>query len=158
LATEVALLLSVALLVTVTAAMFSRSMSVTIIMLFYASLILGVIFTLFQGVLVGLLHIITFAGAISVLLLTIVLMTGESNLSIGNRTLAALIGTITILVVLASSYPLFGGMVPTTETTAGSTMGLLTFVWTDRPWDLLILIVVFAAAMIGIVNLLSEKK
>ena len=157
-ANEVALLLSAALLLTVIAALFSKSMSVTVIMLFYASLILGVIFTIFQGVLVGLLHIVTFAGAISVMLLTVVLMTGESNLNIGNRPLGAVLGAITILVVSASSYSLFSGISNQAVSPSESTIGLLTFVWTYRPWDLLILIVVFAAAMITIVNLFSEKE
>lgn len=155
---EITLLLSAALLVTIIAALFSKSMSITIIMLFYASLVLGVIFTIYQGVLVGLLHIITFAGAMSVMLLTVVLMTGESNLNIGNRSLAALLSTITILVVAASSYSLFSGLPSPAEQLPGSTMGPLAFVWTYRPWDLLILIIVFAGAMISVVNLLSREE
>ena len=155
---EITLLLSAALLVTVIAALFSKSMSITVIMLFYASLLLGIIFTIYQGVLVGVLHIITFAGAISVMLLTVVLMTGESNLDIGNRSLAALLSTITILVVAASSYSLFAQIPSPVQLSSASTMGLLAFVWTYRPWDLLILIIIFAAAMIAVVNLLSKEE
>jgi NADH:ubiquinone oxidoreductase subunit 6 (subunit J) len=155
---EVALLLSAALLVTVLAALFSKNMSVILIMLFYASLVLGFIFTVYQGVLVGVLHITIFAGAVSVMLLSVVLMTGESNLNIGNRSLAALLSAITILVVAASSYSLFSGMPSPAKPSPESAMGLLAFVWTYRPWDLLILIVVFAAAMVAVVNLLSKKE
>jgi hypothetical protein len=155
---EVTLLLSAALIVTIIAALFSRSMSITVIMLFYASLVLGIIFTLYQGVLVGLLHIITFAGAMSVILLTAVLLTGESDLNIGNRSLAAVLSAVTILVVAASSYSLFSGAPTSTMPSPDSTMELLSFVWTYRPWDLLILIIIFAGAMISLVNLFSKNK
>jgi len=154
---ETTLLLSAALLVTIIAALFSRSMSVTVIMLFYASLVLGIIFTLNQGILVGLLHITTFAGAMSVMLLTTILLTGESDLNIGNRSVAAILSVVTILIVAASSYSLFSSA-PTSATLPSSTMGLLEFVWTYRPWDLLILVMVFAAAMTVIVNLFSKER
>lgn len=155
---EITLLLSTALLVTVIVAIFSKSMSITVIMLFYASLVLGIIFTVYQGILVGVLHIITFAGAMSVMLLTVVLMTGETKLDIGNRSLAALLSTITMLVVAASSYSLFVQIQSPVRSSTESTLELLAFVWTYRPWDLLILIIIFAAAMIVVANLLSKEE
>lgn len=152
---EIALLLSAALLVTVLAALLSKSMSVTLIMLFYSSLILGIIFTVYGAVLVGLLHIITFAGAISVMFLTVILMTGQSDLDIGRRRLLLIVSTVTILVVAAASYQLFSSsLAGTGQLPAGE---LLTFIWTYRPWDLLILIIVFACAMTVIANLLSRE-
>ena len=155
-AVEVALLLCAALLVTVIAAIFSKSVSVTIIMLFYASLVLGVIFTIYQGVVIGLLHITTFAGAMSVMLLTVVLMTGEEKLDIGKRSFASLLAVVTILIVAASSYSLFSNA-PTQQPAPQSTMSILSFIWMFRPWDLLILIIVFAAAMISVANLLTKE-
>jgi len=153
---EVAILLSAALLVTVLSALFSKSMSITLIMMFYASLVLGVIFTIYQGILIGLLHIVTFAGAVSVMLLTVVLMTGQTELNIGKRSLALTLSAVTILVVGAASYSLFsvvpGGVQPE------QTMDILAFIWTLRPWDLLILVIVFAGAMTGVVNLLSKEE
>lgn len=153
---EVALLLSTALLVTVLSALFSRSMSITLISMFYASLVVGVIFTLYQGILVGLLHIIVFAGAVSVMLLTVVLMTGETDLGIGKRSLAALLSAVTILVVGAASYSLFSAL--PSGVTEAPTMSTLEFVWVFRPWDLLILVIVFAGAMTVVVNLLSKEQ
>jgi NADH:ubiquinone oxidoreductase subunit 6 (subunit J) len=153
---EVALLLSAALLVTVLGALFSRSMSITLIMMFYASLVLGVIFTIYQGILVGLLHIVIFAGAVSVMLLTVVLMTGQTDLNIGKRSLAALLGAITVLIVAAASYSLFSAApsgVPQPQT-----MNILSFVWMFRPWDLLILVIVFSGAMTAVINLLSKEE
>jgi len=157
---EVALLLCAALIVTVVAALFSKSISITLIMLFYASIILGIIFTVNQAILVGLLHIITFAGAISVMLLTVVLMTGESDLSIGARPLGILVTAVTVLVVVATSYPMFSGL-PSQELPRpppDDPLALLVFLWSFRPWDLLILVVVFAASMIAVVNLLSREE
>ena len=153
---EVALLLSAALLVTVLSALFSRSMSITLIMMFYASIVLGVIFTIYQGILVGLLHIVTFAGAVSVMLLTVVLMTGQTDLNIGKRSLALSLAAVTILVVGAASYSVFSA-VPS-GIRPEQTMNILSFIWTLRPWDLLILVIVFAGAMTVVVNLLSKEE
>jgi len=153
---EVALLLSAALLVTVISALFSRSMAMTLISMFYASLVVGVIFTLYQGILVGLLHIIIFAGAVSVMLLTAVLMTGETDLGIGKRSLAVLLSAVTILIVGAASYSLFSTLPSGVAETP--TMNLLEFVWVFRPWDLLILVIIFAASMTVVVNLLSKEQ
>jgi len=153
---EVALLLSAALLVTVLSALFSRSMSITLIMMFYASLVLGVIFTIYQGILVGLLHIVTFAGAVSVMLLTVVVMTGQTELNVGKRSLALSIAAVTILVVGAASYSLFS--TAPTSVQAGQAMDILGFIWTLRPWDLLILVIVFSGAMTAVVNLLSKEE
>jgi hypothetical protein len=153
---EVALLLSAALLVTVLSALFSRSMSITLIMMFYASIVLGVIFTIYQGILVGLLHIVTFAGAVSVMLLTVVVMTGQTDLSIGKRSLALTLAAVTILVVGAASYSLFSVLPSGVQ--PGQAMNILPFIWTFRPWDLLILVIVFAGAMTAVVNLLSKEQ
>jgi len=153
---EVALLLSAALLVTVLGALFSRSMSITLIMMFYASIVLGVIFTIYQGILVGLLHIVTFAGAVSVMLLTVVLMTGQTDLNIGKRSLALSLAAVTILVVGAAAYSLFSAAPSGAQ--AVQTMNILAFIWTLRPWDLLILVIVFAGAMTSVINLLSKEE
>jgi NADH:ubiquinone oxidoreductase subunit 6 (subunit J) len=153
---EIALLLSAALLVTVLSALLSRNMSITLIMMFYASLVLGVIFTIYQGILVGLLHIVTFAGAVSVMLLTVVLMTGQTDLDIGKRPLAVLLGAVTILVVAAASYSLFSTVPSGVQ--QPQAMNILSFVWTYRPWDLLILVIIFSGAMTAVVNLLSREE
>jgi len=153
---EVALLLSAALLVTVLSALFSRSMSITLIMMFYASIVLGVIFTIYQGILIGLLHIVTFAGAVSVMLLTVVIMTGQTDLNIGKRSLALSLSAVTILVVAAASYSLFSSVPAGLQ--PQQTMNILAFIWTLRPWDLLILVIVFAGAMTAVINLLSKEE
>ena len=153
----VALLISGALFVTVAASLLSSKVSNSLIALFYASIVLGVAFTVYGDGLLGLLTMITFAGAISVLLLSVVLITGESKLDLGVRKLAlgavplaAAIGGISFLAVFSGQA---GGIA-----TSDSSLAVLNFLWTLRPWDLLILIVVFAGAMVGIVSLLGREE
>ena len=157
--TEVALLTSAVLLGTAIVALFSKRISVSLINLFYSSITLGIIFTLYGSVIVGLLHIITFAGAVSVLLLTAILMVGESKLDINASTgaLAVLGGVIVVAVVatykLLTALPSVSSSVPVLPPTA-----LLQFIWVFRPWDLLILLMVFASSMVVVVNLFSKEE
>ena len=84
----IALLISGALFATVAVALLSTKVSNSLIALFYTSIVLGVAFTLYGDALLGLLTMITFAGAISVLLLSVVLITGESKIDLGAKKLA----------------------------------------------------------------------
>ena len=152
----VALLISGALFVTVGASLLSSKVSNSLIALFYASIVLGVGFTVYGDGLLGLLTMITFAGAISVLLLSVVLITGESKLDLGARKfalgaipLAAAVGGISLVVVFSGQA---GGFAA-----SDSSLAVLSFLWTLRPWDLLILIVVFGGAMVAIVSLLGKE-
>jgi len=152
----VALLISGALFVSVGASLLSTKVSNSLISLFYASIVLGVGFTVYGDGLLGLLTMITFAGAISVLLLSVVLITGESRLDLGARKialgaipLAAAIGGVSLVAVFTGQ----AGGIATTD----SSLAVLSFLWTLRPWDLLILIVVFGGAMVSIVSLLGRE-
>lgn len=155
---EVALVLSALLLATAATALFSKRVSVSLITLFYSSIMLGVIFTLYGNVLVGLIHIITFAGAVSVMLLTAILMTGESSLDIGaTPAKVGIVGGV-LLVVAAASYTLLGGLPQLPAQPALQSTSLLQFVWQFRPWDLLILLMVFASSMVVVANLFSRDE
>jgi hypothetical protein len=155
---EVALPLSIALIATVIAAMFSRTTSLSLIMLFYSSLILGIIFATYGGIVPGLVHIITFAGAISVMLLTVTLMTGESRLMIGSFRLALLLSVVSVPVVGAASYEFLQGASTSSTSSIPGVTSLFQFIWEFRSWDLLILVMVFAASMTVIVNFFSRKN
>jgi NADH:ubiquinone oxidoreductase subunit 6 (subunit J) len=153
-----ALVVSGILVATAIMALSSRRVSVSLITLFYSSLMLGIIFTLYGSVLIGLLHIITFAGAVSVMILTVVLMTGESDLDIGLS--PAKVGAIggALVVVVGAALVLLGGLPPgVTASQLSSALSPLQFVWQLRPWDLLILLMLFASSMIVVVNLLSKE-
>jgi hypothetical protein len=152
----IAALLAGGLFATVAAALLSSKVSNSLIALFYTSIILGVAFTAYGDALLGLVTMITFAGAISVLLLSVVLITGESKLDFGPRRLvvaavplAAVIGGVSLVALFSGQA---GGLAVT-----DSSLGVLSFLWTLRPWDLLILVVVFAGAMVAIISLLGGE-
>jgi NADH:ubiquinone oxidoreductase subunit 6 (subunit J) len=147
------------LVLTVLIALFSRKVSVSLIALFYSSIMVGVIFTIYGDTLVGLLTMVTFAGAVSVLLLTVILMTGESKLDIGAGKTSLGLMALTLAVAIASVYSLTSGL-------PGSLGGnysdvsqdMMSFIWQYNPWDLLILVMVFGSAMLGVTNLLSRES
>jgi NADH:ubiquinone oxidoreductase subunit 6 (subunit J) len=150
-------LLSGALVVSAVAALFAKKVSSSLIALFYTSIALGVAFTFYGDALLGLLTMITFAGAISVLMLTVILMTGESKLNIGAKSLGTLaLSLVTALgvVSLYLLYPAQAGSISSTD----SSLNVISFAWALRPWDLLILVTVFTAAVISITNLVGEEE
>ncbi len=147
------------LLATVLVALFSRKVSVSLIALFYSSIMLGITFTVYGDTLAGLLTMVTFAGAVSVLMLSVILMTGESRLDIRAGGVSLGLTALTLAVAVASVYAL------TSAWTGGLggdftdiSQGVLAFAWQYRPWDLLILVTVFASSMLGVTNLLSRER
>lgn len=147
------------LIVTALVALFVKRTSVSLITLFYSSITMGVIFTLYGSVLIGLLHIITFAGAVSVMILTVVLMTGESKLDMGaSLAKVGVIGGALVVVAGASLVLLAGLPAGAAAVQLSSPLSPLQFVWQLRPWDLLILLTLFASSMIVVVNLLSKEN
>jgi NADH:ubiquinone oxidoreductase subunit 6 (subunit J) len=126
-------------------------------MLFYSSVLLGVVFALFGDSLLGVIQMTTFAGALSVLTLTVVLLTGESKLSLGARRTWVVVGAGAVAVVAAAFLILAGTAGGAVVTYPDISLEVLTFLWGYRPWDLLILIMAFASAMITITNLLSRE-
>jgi len=154
----IALAVAGVLLATVLVALFSRKVSISLIALFYASIMLGVVFTLYGDVLVGLLTMVTFAGAVSVLLLSVILITGESKLDIGAGKVSVGLTALTLAVAVTCVYVLTSGLAgaPTTllSDVSATVMG---FAWQFRPWDLLILVTVFASSMLAVANLLARN-
>lgn len=153
-----ALILSGALVGTVAFALFSTKVSSSLIALFYASVMLAVIFTLSGDALLGLVQMATFAGAVSVLTLSVVLMTGESRLGLGIKRLW-LVGVVALLAFVAASFfDITGGpVVPAPGSYADVSSQVFAFLWVNRPWDLLILMMAFASAMVTISNLMSRE-
>jgi len=152
------LILAGALVGTVAFALFSTKVSSSLIALFYSSVILAVIFTISGDALLGLVQMATFAGAVSVLTLSVVLMTGESRLGLGIKNL----GVASVLALLAFAAATFsiiiggsGSAFPSSYADISSQV--LVLLWVDRPWDLLILVMAFASAMVTISNLMSKE-
>jgi hypothetical protein len=64
-----------------------------------------------------------------------------------------------LAVAAASALALFPGSAgPPSLPAADLALGVFSFIWQFRQWDLLILVMVFASSMITIANLLSEEK
>lgn len=155
----VPLVISGVLLATVLVALFSKKVSVSLIALFYSSIVLGIAFTYYGDALVGLLTMVTFAGAVSVLLLSVILMTGESKLDIGAGRLTIGLTALTLAVAVSAFYVLTSGLTGGLgEGFSDISLGVMAFAWQFRPWDLLILVTVFAAAMLGVANLLARER
>ncbi len=153
-----ALLLSVALVATVGFALFTPKVSSSLIALFYSSVILAVIFTLYGDTFIGLVQMATFAGAVSVLTLSVILMTGESRIPLGARRSAAVAGAVLLASVAAVFITIEGpgSYSPSSYPDIGSQV--LEFLWVNRPWDPLILMVAFASAMVTVANLMSRER
>lgn len=151
-----AFLISAALIGTASSALLAKRVSTSLIALFYTSIVLGIAFTIYGDALVGLLTMVTFAGAVSVLLLAVILITGESNLDIGAGRLALGLAALTSVVGVACFYELFSGVPvgPGADVSAS----VLDFAWKSRPWDLLILVVVFSGGMVGVAHLLGGEE
>ena len=151
--------ISVAIVSTALVALFSKKVSISLIFLFYASTLLGIAFTIYGNALVGLMQIVTFSGAVSVLFLTVILLTGESKLDIGatRLTIAAVAGAL-VLVILALTQiaPGLVGLPPSSYSDVS--LPTFSFLWQFRPWDLLILVTVFASAMVTVANLFSRES
>jgi NADH:ubiquinone oxidoreductase subunit 6 (subunit J) len=150
--------ISVAILATVLVALFSKKVSVSLIALFWTSTLLGVVFTMYGDALVGLMQIVTFSGAVSVLFLTVILMTGESKLDIGATRLGIMVvvgALVLVILALTQVAPGLVGLSPSEYTDVSLTT--FSFLWKFRPWDLLILVTVFASAMVTVANLFSRE-
>lgn len=149
---------SVAILATVLVALFSKKVSVSLIALFWTSTLLGIVFTMYGNTLVGLMQIVTFSGAVSVLFLTVILMTGESKLDIGatRLTIVAVAGAL-VLVALALTQVSSGFAGSSLSEYSDVSSETFQFLWALRPWDLLILVTVFASAMVTVANLFSRE-
>jgi NADH:ubiquinone oxidoreductase subunit 6 (subunit J) len=152
------LILSGALVATVAFALFSTKVSSSLIALFYSSVILAVIFTISGDALLGLVQMATFAGAVSVLTLSVILMTGESRLGLGVRKLGLAAVLALVAFAAAAFYAIKGGPgSPFPGSYTDLSNQVLTLLWVDRPWDLLILVMAFASAMVTISNLMSRE-
>ena len=152
------LLLSAALIGSVLLALFSNKVSISLIALFYSSVLMGVTFTVYGDTLIGVLQMATFAGAISVLILSVILMTGESKLAIGARNVGIALGAFVLVLASYVFVSLTGGAGAPGPSLPDVSLQMLGFLWSIRPWDLLILVTLFASAMVTIVNLFSRER
>ena len=78
---EVTLVLGVMLVGVTLVALMIRKLVWSLILLFYSSIIFGFLLMTYGAIYAGLFHIITFAGAVSVLFMVILMIVGGPGLS-----------------------------------------------------------------------------
>ncbi|MDG6935263.1 MAG: hypothetical protein JRN68_11300 [Nitrososphaerota archaeon] len=155
----ISLILCVGLIVASFLGLSSKRVSASLIFLFYSSVFLGMIFTVFGDSLLGLLHMVTYAGALSVMLLSVILMTGQSDLSMHSKNLSKIVGVITIAVAAFAALFIFTHSAGNSQIFSQDiSLQLLSFMWQFRPWDLLIIVMVFMSSMLVLANLFSRGE
>ena len=164
---EISLLLGTMLVGVTVAALMIRKLVWSLILLFYSSIVFGLLLMSYGAAYAGLFHIITFAGAVSVLFMVILMIVGGQTLSYADKLgkenytgmILAVLAAIP-LVILVSNFDPFPGRLNEQTQLAGLTVqpdSPLAFLWALRSWDLLLLVVLVAAAMLGIMNLFSRE-
>jgi NADH:ubiquinone oxidoreductase subunit 6 (subunit J) len=164
---EYTLILGVMLVGVTIVALMVRKLVWSLILLFYSSIVFGVLLITYDAAFAGLFHIITFAGAVSVLFMVILMIVGGEALSytdkLGKANFVGMILAILAaipLVVLASNFqPLPGRLSEQAQLSGLATQpeGPLGFLWLMRSWDLLLVVILVAAAMLGVMNLFSRE-
>ncbi len=94
------------------------------------------------------------------MLLTVVLMTGEDKVGLGLSSRSKIITfalAVGIPAIGALSFLAASTIFNSVEAPPSQPSDLFAFIWTFRPWDMLILIMVFASALVTVVNLLSKE-
>jgi NADH:ubiquinone oxidoreductase subunit 6 (subunit J) len=162
---EVTFLLGTMLVGVTIVALMVRKLVWSLILLFYSSIVFGLLLISYGATFAGLFHIITFAGAVSVLFMVILMIIGGQALSdkIGKENLAGMILAVLAaipLVIIVSNFQPF----PVRLDEQTQLMGLasqpnnpLWFLWALRSWDLLLVVILVAATMLGVMNLFSRE-
>ena len=164
---EVTLVLGVMLVGVTIVALLVRKLVWSLIMLFYSSIIFGLILVTYGATFAGLFHIITFAGAVSVLFMVILMIVGGQALSSAEKLRGenyvgmslAILAAIP-LVLLVSNFAPLPNRIDERSQLAQLTFQInspLSFLWNIRSWDLLLVVILVAAAMLGVMNLFSRE-
>ncbi len=164
---QTALFLGTMLVVVTIVALMVRKLVWSLILLFYSSIVFGLLLMTYGAAFAGLFHIITFAGAVSVLFMVILMIVGGQVLShmdkLGKETFAGMILAVLAaipLIVLVSNFEPFPNRIGEQLQLSGLTTqpdGPLGFLWLLRSWDLLLVVILVAAAMLGVMNLFSHE-
>ena len=165
---QVALILGMMLVGVTIVALMVRKLVWSLILLFYSSIIFGLLLMTYGAAFAGLYHIITFAGAVSVLFMVILMVVGGEALSymdkLGKENFAgmllALLAAIPLVILLSNFEPFPSRMDEQLQLSGLATRPAepLGFLWLLRSWDLLLIVILVAAAMLGVMNLFSRER
>ena len=158
----VPLILAVLLVASSISALLVHRLLWSLILLFYSSLLLGGILFWYGAVYAGLFHIITFAGAVSVMFMIILMLVGQDQPETasfkGPSTLGALLATIGLVLFLISIEQLVPAPNRIVESSiVNASVNDLSFLWSFWSWDAVFVIVPVTAAVLVLVNLFSKE-
>jgi len=164
---EIALILGVMLVGVTFVALIIRRLVWSLILLFYSSIMFGLLLMTYGATFAGLFHIITFAGAVSVLFMVILMIVGSPVLSRNDKlgkenflgVVLAVLAAIPLIALVSNFEPLPNSMTEQVQLSALATKpnSALEFLWLMRSWDLLLFVVLLAAAMLSVMNLFSRE-
>jgi NADH:ubiquinone oxidoreductase subunit 6 (subunit J) len=162
---DVTFLLGTMLVGVTIVALMMRKLVWSLILLFYSSIIFGLLLISYGATFAGLFHIITFAGAVSVLFMVILMIVGGQALSdkIGKENLTgmilAVLAAIPLVIIVSNFQPFPVRLDERTQLLglASQPNNALSFLWALRSWDLLLVVILVAAAMLGVMNLFSRE-
>ena len=157
------------MLVSVTiVALVVRKLIWSLIMLFYASIMFGLILITDGSAFAGLFHIVTFSGAISVLFMVIMMIVGnQASTQVDKLGKSSVVGIIVTaiaavpLILIVSNFTPLPNRISEQLQLSGiqnPPTDPLSFMWTMRSWDLILITILVAGAMLGIVNLFSRER
>ncbi len=157
------LILALLLVISCVAALLVRRLVWSLIILFYSSLLLGGILFWYGAIYAGLFHVITFAGAVSVMFMVIIMLTGEDapekrqlkpEFIIGCGLAAA--GLVPFLILVNQLEPVVGKF-EEAAAIGGASIDELSFLWNFRSWDLIFVFLLVFASMLAVINLFSTE-
>ena len=158
----VPLVLAVLLVTSSVAALLVRRLLWSLILLFYSSLLLGGILFWYGAVYAGLFHIITFAGAVSVVFMVIIMLVGQDQpekstlkpeLVIG---LALAVAGFVPFLILSGQLESVPNRIQETALVSSSE-DELSFLWNFQPWSLLFVLLPVGATILTVINLFSKE-
>lgn len=164
---EITLALGVMLVGVTIVALLVRRLVWSLILLFYSSIVFGALLISYGAAFAGLFHIITFAGAVSVLFMVILMIVGAEAWGYADKLgrdnmlgmILAILAAIPLVLLVSNFAPLPNSLSEQTQLSGLATQpdGALGFLWLLRSWDLLLVVVLVAAAMLGVMNLFSRE-
>jgi NADH:ubiquinone oxidoreductase subunit 6 (subunit J) len=164
---EISLILGVMLVGVTLVALAIRRLVWSLILLFYSSIVFGLLLMSYGAAFAGLFHIITFAGAVSVLFMVILMIVGGPALSytgkLGKENFVgitlAILAAIPFILLVSTFEPLPDWVGEQSQLSFLATQpdSSLSFLWLMRSWDLLLVVILVAAAMMGVMNMFSRE-
>ncbi len=158
----VPLVLAVLLVASSIAALLVRRLLWSLILLFYSSLLLGGILLWYGAAYAGLFHIITFAGAVSVVFMVIIMLVGQDQPEKTRLRPELVVGLVLTALAFVPFLALLEQLTPAQNRIQETTLisgseDELSFIWNYQSWSLLFVLLPIGAAILSVINLFSKE-